>query len=175
MSLEAPYFSSPCLTPKRKSWILVRRLYRRESVTKTAHQMLFVHWLTKITNDHIVQGACPISVVRVGSNEDCGNRVPCVDQMSVEFDPGHGRHMDVSDQAGRFDEMRRCEEIGSRRESLDGVAQRLHEASHGIPKQPIIFNDRDQRRFWHAAFRRFASSRHTGGPQQYRRFRMRNP
>src|SRR5712671_2781405 len=97
MSLEAPYFSSPCLMPKRKSWILVRQLCTRESGTKTAHQLLFIHWLTKITNDPIVQGACPISGVRVGSNEDCGNRESRVDQMSVEFDPGHGRHMDVSD------------------------------------------------------------------------------
>src|SRR6266851_2293876 len=87
MSLEAPYFSSPCLTPKRKSRILVRQLCTRESGTKTAHQMLFIHWLTKITNDPIVRGACPINVVGVGSNEDCGNRVPCIDQISVEFDP----------------------------------------------------------------------------------------
>src|SRR6266404_9155060 len=106
MSLTAPYFSSPCLTPKRKSWILVRQLCKRESGTKTAHQMLFVHWLTKITNDPIVQGACPVSGVRVGSNEDGRNRVPCVDQTSVKFNPGHGGHVDVSDQAGRFYEMR---------------------------------------------------------------------
>src|SRR6266446_1371457 len=57
MSLEAPYFSSPCLTPKRKSWILVRQLCTRDNGTKTAHQMLFIHWLTKITNDPIVQDA----------------------------------------------------------------------------------------------------------------------
>src|SRR5258708_5781317 len=106
MSLEAPYFSSPCLTPKRKSWILVRKLHTRESVTKTAHQMLFIHWLTKITHDPVVQGLSPVIVVGVSSNEDCGNRVPCVDQMSVELNPRHGRHMDVSDQAGRFEEMR---------------------------------------------------------------------
>src|SRR5258708_3773430 len=106
MSHEALYFSSPCLTPKRKSWILVPHLSRRESITKTAHQMLFIHWLTKIANDAIVHGACPISGIRVGSNEDRGNRVPFFDQMSVKFGPGHGRHVDVSDQAGRFDEMR---------------------------------------------------------------------
>src|SRR6267154_10819 len=105
MSLKAPYFNSPCLTPKRKSWILVRQICSRESGTKTAHQMLFIHRLAKITNDPIVQGAYPVSGVRVSSNDDCGNRVPCIGQMSVEFDPGHGRHVDVSDKAGRFDEM----------------------------------------------------------------------
>src|SRR6266511_1193956 len=106
MSLTVPYFSSACPTRNRKSWILLRQIRRRESGMKTAHQMLFIHWLTKITNDPIVQGACPNNVVRVARNEDCGNRVSRLDQMSVEFDPGHGRHMDVSDQAGRFDEMR---------------------------------------------------------------------
>src|SRR5258707_8449009 len=105
MSLEAPYFSSSCLTPKRKSWILVRQLRTREGGTKTAHQMLCIQWLPKITNDPIVQGACPITVVRVGSNEDCGNRVACIDQMRVEFDSRHSGHLDVSDQAVRFDEM----------------------------------------------------------------------
>src|SRR3954454_21765948 len=134
MSLEARYFSSLCLTPKRKSWFLVPQLCTLESGTKRAHQLLFIHRLTEITKDPIVQGACPISGVRIGSNEDCRNGVPCVDQMSVEFDPGHGGHMDVSDQAGRFGEMRWRHEIGSRRESLDGVAQRVQEASHGIPK-----------------------------------------
>jgi hypothetical protein len=71
--------------------------------------------------------------------------------MLVEFDSGHRRHMDVSDQAGRFDDTRRCEEIGCRRESLDGVTQRPHEPSHGLAKEPIIFDDRNQHRFRHAA------------------------
>src|SRR6266576_1340272 len=99
MSLKAPYFNSPCLTPKRKSWILLLQLCTRESGTKTAHQMLFVQWLPKITNDPIVQGACPVSVVRVGSNEDCRNRETRLNEASVEFDPAHRRHVDVSDQA----------------------------------------------------------------------------
>jgi hypothetical protein len=62
----------------------------------------------------------------------------------VEFDAGHRGHMDVSDQAGRFDETRGSEEIGCRRESLDVVAQRPHEPSHGLAKELIILNDRDQ-------------------------------
>src|SRR5712672_844926 len=106
MNLEAPYFSSPCLTPKRKSWILLRQLCTRESVTQTAHQMLFVHWLTKIANDPIVQGACPISGVRVGSNENGRNRESRIDKVSVKLNSAHRRHVDVSDQTGRFDEMR---------------------------------------------------------------------
>jgi hypothetical protein len=52
--------------------------------------------------------------------------------------------MDVSDQAGRFDEMRGCEEIGWRRERLDAVAQRPDQPSHRPAKELIILNDRDQ-------------------------------
>jgi hypothetical protein len=52
--------------------------------------------------------------------------------------------MDVSDQAGRFDEMRGYEKIGWRRERLDAVAQRPDEPSHRLAKEPIVLNDRDQ-------------------------------
>jgi hypothetical protein len=64
--------------------------------------------------------------------------------MLVQFDAGHRRHMDVCNQAGRFDEAGRSEEIRGRRESLDVVAERPHEPSHGVAKVPIILNDRDQ-------------------------------
>jgi hypothetical protein len=113
--------------------------------------MLLINWLTKVTNDAIIQGASPINVIGIGSNEDCRNGVPHLYEMLVEFDSGHRRHMDVSDQAGGFGETRRCEEISCRREILDGVVQRPHEPSHGLAKEPIIFDDRNQQRFRHAA------------------------
>ena len=122
----------------------LRRLTRLESRTKTPYQMLLINRLTKVTNDPIVQGAGPVNVIGVGSNEDRRNRVSCIDEVSVELESGHRRHMDVSDQAGRFDETRGCEEIGCRREGLDVVAQRSHEPSHGLAKVLIILDDRDQ-------------------------------
>jgi hypothetical protein len=106
--------------------------------------MLLINRLTKVTNDPIVKGAGAVNVVGVGSNEDRRNGVPDFNEVSVEFDSGHRRHMDVGDQAGRVDETRRSEEIGCRRESLDAVAQRPHEPSHGLAKVLIILNDRDQ-------------------------------
>jgi hypothetical protein len=106
--------------------------------------MLLINRLTKITNDPIVKGAGPVNVVGVGSNEDCRNGVPDFDEVSVELDSGHRRHMDVGDQASRFDETRGCEEIGRGGERLDGEVQRPHEPSHGLAKVPIILNDRDQ-------------------------------
>src|SRR3954469_5482768 len=98
MSHEAPYFSSPCLMLKRKSWILVRQVCRRESATKTAHQVLFIHWLTKITDDPLLQGACPVSRVRGGSNEDRRNRESRLDKVPVKLNSAHRRHLDISDQ-----------------------------------------------------------------------------
>ena len=94
--------------------MLFRQLSRRESRAKTPHQMLLINWLTKVTNDSIVQGASPVNVIGVGSNEDCRNGVPHFCEMLVEFDSGHRRHVDVGDQAGRFRETGGCEEIGRR-------------------------------------------------------------
>ena len=110
----------------------------------TPCQIPLVKWLAKVTNDPIVQGAGPVNVIRVGRHEDRRNRVPRIDEVSVELDPGHGRHMDVSDQAGRLIETRGCEEIGCRREGLDAEAQRPHEPSHGIAKGRIVLNNRYQ-------------------------------
>src|SRR5260221_62161 len=97
---------------------------RLMSRTKTPYQMLLINRLTKVTNDPIVQDAGAVNVVGIGSNENCRNRVPCLDEVSVQLDAGHRRHLDVSNQAGRFDETRGSKEIGCRRESLDAVAQR---------------------------------------------------
>jgi hypothetical protein len=77
--------------------------------------------------------------------------VPCSDEVPVEFDPGYPRHLDVGNQAGRFGETRRREEIGRRRKSLDGIAQRPHQPSHRLAKEPVIFDDRNQQFLRHAA------------------------
>ena len=84
--------------------------------------MLFINWLAKVTNDPILHSAGPHVVVGVGRHEDHRNRIPRVDEVSVELDSGHRRHMDFGDQAGGFDKARGCEEIGRRRESLDGCS-----------------------------------------------------
>ena len=111
---------------------------------KTPYQMLLINWLAKVTDDSIHQSARPDVFIGVSRHEDCRNRVSSFDEVSVEFDSGHRRHMDVGDQAGRFDEMRGFEEIGWRRERLDAVAQRPDEPSHRLAKELIILNDRDQ-------------------------------
>ena len=89
----------------------LRPAHLTRSRAKTPYQMLLINRLAKITNDPIVQGAGAFNVVGVGSHENCRNRVSGLDEVSVQLDSGHRRHMDVSDQAGRFDETRGSEEI----------------------------------------------------------------
>jgi hypothetical protein len=38
--------------------------------------MLLINWLTKVTNDPIVQGASPVNVIGIGSNEIVGMAYP---------------------------------------------------------------------------------------------------
>ena len=112
-----------------------------ESLMKAPYEMLLVNWFAKVTNDPVVQGAGPVNIIGVGCNEDRRNRVARIDEVSVELESGHRRHMDVSDQAGSLDETGGCEEISCRRETLDSVAERSHEPSHGVAKELIIFDD----------------------------------
>jgi len=59
--------------------------------------------------------------------------------------------MDVGDQAGCFGKPRGGEKIGCRRENVDRIAKRSHEPAHGLTKELIIFNDRNQYLFHHTA------------------------
>ena len=85
--------------------------------------MLFINWLAKVADDPFVQGAGPVNIIGVGSHEDCRNRVPSIDEVSVEFDSGHRRHVYVGDEALRFGKTGGCEEIGRRSKSLGGIGQ----------------------------------------------------
>jgi hypothetical protein len=115
------------------------------------HQTLLINRLAEITNDSVAQGAGSLAVVGTASNEDCGNGVPHINEVSVELNAGHRGHMNVGDQACGFGETRRSEEIGCRREILDGIAQRRHEPPRGRAKELVIVNDRDEWRFRHTA------------------------
>jgi hypothetical protein len=107
---------------------------RMKSGTNAPPEIFLVNWLAKIADDSVRESAGPINFIGVGSNEDCRNRVAHVDEVSIEFEPGHRRHMDVGDQAGCLAEMRGCEEIRCRREDFYTIAERPHEPSHGIAK-----------------------------------------
>jgi hypothetical protein len=128
----------------KDSRILLGRLAGPERRAETLQQTRLVNGLSKVADDPIVERAGPVGVVGVGSDEDRRNRVSRIDEVSVEVDSGHPRHLDVGDQAGGFNQAVGCEEIGGRRESLDGVAQRPHEPSHRLAKQLVVLDERDQ-------------------------------
>jgi hypothetical protein len=86
-------------------------------------QIPFIDRLAKVTDDPIVQDANPVNIIGVGSHKDRRDGVCCINEMSVQFDPGHPGHLDIGDQACRFGKTRRCDEIGRRRESLGVVTQ----------------------------------------------------
>jgi hypothetical protein len=106
--------------------------------------MLFIDRLAKITDGTFAQGTGPINIIRKRSHEDCRNHSPGRDEVAMKFDPSHRRHMDIGDQAGRFSETRRCEEIRCGWKSLNSKAKRPHEPFHGLTKGPVIFDNRNQ-------------------------------
>jgi len=115
-----------------------------ERRAKAPEQIVLVHRLPKVTNDSVLQSAGADALIGVGRHQDRRNRVTSIDEVPVELEAGHLRHVDISDQAACFGEMRRCEEIGCRRKSLDSICQRSHEPSHGFAKELIVLDDRDQ-------------------------------
>ena len=115
------------------------------------HQTLLADRLVEIAKDSIAQGAGSLAVVGAAGDEDCGNGSPHLDEVSVELNAGHPGHMNVGDQACGFAKTWGSEEIGCRCEILDGIAQRRHEPPHGRAMEPVIVNNRDERRFRHMA------------------------
>jgi hypothetical protein len=114
--------------------------------------MVVINRFVEVTNDPVLKSATADNLVRVCGNENRRDHVPRVDQMSVELEPSHSGHLNVSDQARGCSEERRCQEIGCRGERFDSVAQRRHERSHGFAKGLIILDDRDQCTFHHRGF-----------------------
>src|SRR5262249_34084420 len=85
-------------------------------------------------------------------HEDRRNPMVRVDYVSVECEPGHGRHLDVGDEAGCLGEARGCEKFGRRRERVGLMAERPQESAHGLTTEPVIIDDRNQYLCHHAAY-----------------------
>jgi nitrogen-specific signal transduction histidine kinase len=128
----------------RDSGILLGRLAGPQRRAETLQQTRLVNGLLKVADDSILERAGLVDVVDVGGDEDRWNRVSDIDEAPVEVRSGHSRHLDVGNQAGGFNQAMGCKEIGGRSERLHGVAQRPHEPSHGLAKELIIIDDRDQ-------------------------------
>jgi hypothetical protein len=68
--------------------------------------MLFVNWLAQVAHNPVVQGMSPVDVIGESGQENCRNRVPHIDETSIELKPRHHGHVDVGDQTGCFGEAR---------------------------------------------------------------------
>jgi hypothetical protein len=120
--------------------------------------MLIIHWFTKVTNHSILQGTVSSRFIRISGDENGRDHVAAFDEMSVELDPAHSRHLNISDQACRFGEEGRFQELGGRGKRLDRVTQHRHELSHGLAKGLIVLDDRYQCTFRHCFSTFFAGS-----------------
>lgn len=118
--------------------------------------MLVINGLGEIADHPILQGAVAESVVRVCGDENRRDPMPRINQVSVELDPGHSRHVNVRDQAGGLSQQRRDQEARRRRKRFDRVAQQTHEFSHGFAKGLIVLDDRDESMFRHCGFQAVA-------------------
>ena len=83
-----------------------------QSRAQASIEMDRVHWLAEVANNPVPYGLIPDGFIGVCSNEDRRNRVSSVDQMSVQLNSSHARHLNVGDQAGGFRQETRGEEIG---------------------------------------------------------------
>ena len=59
--------------------------------------MLFIDWLAKVSEDPVFQGSGSVNIIWKGRHQDCWNRVARIHEASIEFNPGHRRHVDVGD------------------------------------------------------------------------------
>jgi hypothetical protein len=125
------------------------RLSGLESRTKAAFQFLIIHGFAEVTNHSIPQGAVSNRFIRISGDENGRDHVARIDEMSMELNPAHSRHLNISDQARRFGGERRFQELGGRGKRLDRVAQHRHELLHGLAKGLIILDDRYQCTFRH--------------------------
>jgi hypothetical protein len=123
MHLAVLYFSLPFPAPKKNSRILVQRIIALKSQIEAPYETRLVDRLVEVANYAAVQGAGRLTGVGAASNEDRGNGVPYVDEVSVEVKAGHRGHMNVGDQACGFGETRGGEKISCRPEVLDSITQ----------------------------------------------------
>ena len=125
------------------------RLSGFESRTKAAFQLLIIHGFAEVTNHSTLQGAVSSRFIRISGDENGRDHVARIDEMSMELNPAHSRHLNISDQARRFGDERRFQELGGRGKRLDRVAQHGHELLHGLTKGLIILDYRYQCTFCH--------------------------
>ena len=128
----------------KHSGILPGRPARPQRRAKALQETRLVDGLSQVADDSLVEHAGSVGIVGIGCDEDRRDRVPRIGEVSAEIDPGHAGHLHVGNQAAGFGQVMGREEIGARAESLDREAERSHQPSHGLAKELVIIDDRNQ-------------------------------
>src|SRR5439155_23470045 len=68
-------------------------------------------------------------------------------QEGLQLDTAHGRHLDIRNHARRVIQVGRAQELGGRRECINGVSKRPYETTRRGANGRIIVNDRDHGKF----------------------------
>jgi hypothetical protein len=102
MDLGAQNFNSLCRLVWKIHEFFFIPLPGFKSRAKAAFEVLVIYWLGEVTNDAVLQRALAECLIRVCGNEDRRNCVARIDEISVELNAGHARHLNVGDQASGF-------------------------------------------------------------------------
>ena len=73
---------------------------------KAAFEMVVIHGLGEVADHPIFQGAVPSNLIRVRSEKNGRDPMSRMNQVSVQLNAGHPRHLDVGDQASGCGEER---------------------------------------------------------------------
>src|SRR5262249_46098222 len=127
-----------------------RILARHQSPFQTLEQSRFVKRLAQKTDCPSLHRSLSNSVLWKGSNENDRRAVPVSNQVFLQLDAAHTRHLRIRNDAGRFAQSGRGQEFFCRSERVCGKSQRPQQPCRRGAHRSIIVDDRDYRGLCHA-------------------------
>lgn len=109
----------------------------------TGEQFVLIEWFGQVANHAGVQRLRPDPLVVVRRDQNRRNRRAGSDQMPMEFEPCHPRHLHICDQAGGAVPTLGSDKALARRERRCRVAERSHKSRQSLPNRLIIIDDRN--------------------------------
>src|SRR6476619_3787841 len=70
---------------------------RFQSKTNMTSEIGLRKGLNEVSENSFAQGAYPDMIIRVGGDEDSWDHLARLDEILIELDPGHARHIHVGD------------------------------------------------------------------------------
>src|ERR1700730_15758258 len=101
-----------------------------QSLLHTFEQSGFIEGLAQETDRPRIHCSLSNPVMRKGSNKDDRHAVIVSNQMVLQLDAGHAGHLHVGNDAGRFAQLRRRQELLCR-------SERVYRKSHRLKKRCV--------------------------------------